>query len=103
MARTLKDSILKYKIMRGYQVKPKGGWDTHGLPVELEVEKQLGFTNKQEIEKYGIEKFNEKCKESVFTYVSDWTDMSERMGMTLIWTIHMSHITMNISKQDGGY
>ena len=83
MARTLKDSILKYKIMRGYQVKPKGGWDTHGLPVELEVEKQLGFTNKQEIEKYGIEKFNEKCKESVFTYVSDWTDMSERMGMTL--------------------
>lgn len=71
MARTLKDSILKYKIMRGYQVKPKGGWDTHGLPVELEVEKQLGFNNKQEIEKYGIEKFNEKCKESVFTYVSD--------------------------------
>ena len=83
MARTLKDSVLKYKIMRGYQVKPKGGWDTHGLPVELEVEKQLGFNNKQEIENYGIEKFNQKCKDSVFTYVSDWTDMSERMGMTL--------------------
>ena len=77
MARTLKDSINRYKTMQGYQVKRKGGWDTHGLPVEIEVEKQLGFSGKQDIEAYGIKEFNEKCRESVFTYTNMWTEMSE--------------------------
>ena len=80
MARTLKDSINRYKTMKGFQVKRKGGWDTHGLPVEIEVEKELGFSGKQNIEKYGIKEFNEKCRESVFKYTQMWTDMSEKMA-----------------------
>ena len=80
MARTLKDSVNRYWTMKGYQVKRKGGGDTHGLPVEIEVEKQLGFSGKQDIEKYGIKEFNEKCRESVFTYTQMWTDMSDRMA-----------------------
>ncbi len=80
MARTLKDSINRYKTMKGFQVNRKGGWDTHGLPVEIEVEKQLGINGKQEIEKYGIREFNKKCRESVFTYTDMWRDMSERMA-----------------------
>lgn len=83
MARALKDSVLRYKVMKGYRVVPRGGWDTHGLPVELEVEKQLGFNDKKDIEEYGIANFNEKCKESVFQYVGEWEDMSKRMGMFL--------------------
>ena len=80
ISRTLKDSVCRYKTMEGFQVKRKAGWDTHGLPVEIEVEKQLGLTNKQEIEEYGIAKFNEKCRESVFTYEALWREMSERMA-----------------------
>ena len=80
MARTLKDSINRYKTMKGYQVKRKAGWDTHGLPVEIEVEKQLGMSGKQDIEKYGIKEFNEKCRESVFKYTGLWREMSERMA-----------------------
>ena len=80
MARTLKDSINRYKTMQGFQVNRKAGWDTHGLPVEIEVEKQLGINGKQEIEEYGIRQFNKKCRESVFTYTGLWRDMSERMG-----------------------
>ncbi|MGF6376230.1 isoleucyl-tRNA synthetase [Clostridiales Family XIII bacterium PM5-7] len=80
MARTLKDSICRYKTMKGFQVNRKAGWDTHGLPVEIEVEKQLGMTGKQDIEKYGIKEFNEKCRESVFTYTGMWREMTERMG-----------------------
>lgn len=80
MARTLKDSINRYKTMKGYQVKRKAGWDTHGLPVEIEVEKDLGMSGKQDIEKYGIKEFNEKCRESVFKYTSMWTDMSNKMA-----------------------
>ena len=80
MARTLKDSVCRYKTMQGYQVNRKAGWDTHGLPVEIEVEKQLGMSGKQDIEKYGIKEFNQKCRESVFTYTDMWRDMTERMG-----------------------
>lgn len=80
MARTLKDSINRYKTMQGFRVNRKAGWDTHGLPVEIEVEKQLGINGKQEIEEYGIRQFNKKCRESVFTYTGLWRDMSERMG-----------------------
>lgn len=80
LARTLKDTVCKYKVMDGYRVLRKGGWDTHGLPVEIEVEKQLGLSSKPEIEAYGIDKFNEKCKESVFNYESQWKEMSRKMG-----------------------
>lgn len=80
MARTLKDSICRYKTMKGFQVNRKAGWDTHGLPVEIEVEKQLNMSGKQDIEKYGIKEFNEKCRESVFTYTGMWREMTERMG-----------------------
>jgi isoleucyl-tRNA synthetase len=67
LARVFKDMFPRYKCMQGYHVLRRGGWDTHGLPVEIEVEKRLGFTNKQDIEDYGIAKFNQMCKESVFT------------------------------------
>lgn len=80
IARTLKDSVCRFKTMEGYQVKRKAGWDTHGLPVEIEVEKQLGLKDKTDIEQYGIAEFNEKCRESVFTYEAQWRDMTERMA-----------------------
>ena len=80
MARTLKDSVCRYKTMKGFQVRRRAGWDTHGLPVEIEVEKQLGMSGKKDIEKYGIEAFNEKCRESVFSYESLWREMTHRMG-----------------------
>lgn len=80
IARTLKDSVCRYKTMKGFAVKRKAGWDTHGLPVEIEVEKQLNMSGKQDIEKYGIKEFNEKCRESVFTYEGMWREMTERMG-----------------------
>ncbi len=80
IARAFKDLIPRYKTMRGFYVERKAGWDTHGLPVELEVEKQLKLANKKEIEDYGIEKFNQKCKESVWKYKEDWEKMTERIG-----------------------
>ncbi len=80
MARTLKDLTCRYKTMKGYQVKRKAGWDTHGLPVEIEVEKELNLSNKHEIEEYGIKEFNQKCRESVFKYEKDWRNMTERMA-----------------------
>ena len=66
--------------MCGYRVPRKAGWECHGLPVELEVEKQLGISSKQEIEEYGIDKFNERCRESVFEYVEEWNRLTERIG-----------------------
>ncbi len=80
IARTLKDSVCRFKTMEGYQVKRKAGWDTHGLPVEIEVEKQLGLKDKQDIENYGIAEFNQKCRDSVFTYSDLWRQMTERMA-----------------------
>lgn len=80
LARVFKDMFPRYKIMRGYHVSRRGGWDTHGLPVEIEVEKQLGFTNKQQIEEYGIDKFNELCRRSVFAYIQDWEKLTDRIA-----------------------
>src|SRR5512146_2784296 len=80
MARTLKDIICRYKTMAGYQVRRKAGWDTHGLPVEIEVEKTLGFKHKDEIVGYGIERFNEECKKSVWKYKTEWEAMTRMMG-----------------------
>ena len=79
-SRAFKDAIPRYKTMSGYRVSRKGGWDTHGLPVEIEVEKELGFKSKLEIEEYGIAEFNKKCKESVWKYVDVWEKFSERVG-----------------------
>lgn len=78
--RVMKDIIPRYKVMKGYQVIRKAGWDTHGLPVELEIEKKLGISGKQQIEEYGVEKFVKECKESVFTYVNMWEQMTNKVG-----------------------
>ncbi len=80
LTRVMKDIIPRYKTMKGYYVARKAGWDTHGLPVELEVEKLLGIDGKPEIEKYGIEPFIKKCKESVWKYKGEWERMSDRVG-----------------------
>ena len=80
MPRVYKDLFPRYKTMQGFYVARKGGWDTHGLPVELEVEKEIGVDSKPEIEAYGVEKFVEKCKESVWRYKAEWERMIERMG-----------------------
>ncbi len=80
LSRVFKDVYPRYRAMRGYYVPRKAGWDCHGLPVELEVEKQLGISSKAEIEEFGIAEFNARCRESVFAYVSDWNRMTERVG-----------------------
>jgi len=80
ITRVMKDLIPRYRVMKGYKVPRKAGWDTHGLPVELEVEKSLGISGKPQIEEYGVEEFVEKCKGSVFTYVEQWREMTERVG-----------------------
>ncbi len=79
-ARAFKDAVLRYKTMRGYHARRKGGWDTHGLPVELGVEKKLGLNSKKAIEEYGIAKFNEQCKRSVWEYMDLWEKFTERIG-----------------------
>ncbi len=79
-SRAFKDCIPRFKTMQGYHVARQGGWDTHGLPVELEVEKQLGFSGKKEIEAFGIAEFNAKCKESVWKYLEDWNKLTRRIG-----------------------
>lgn len=79
-SRAYKDAFPRYKTMRGYHVPRRAGWDTHGLPVELEVEKDLGFSGKKDIEEYGIEKFNKKCRDSVFKYVNEWQQFTDRIG-----------------------
>jgi isoleucyl-tRNA synthetase len=80
LARAFKDIYPRYKTMRGHLVERKGGWDTHGLPVEINVERQLGLHNKHEIEAYGIAEFNAKCRASVFEYLEDWNRLTERIG-----------------------
>jgi isoleucyl-tRNA synthetase len=82
-SRVFKDAIPRYKTMQGYHVPRKGGWDTHGLPVELEVEKDLDIDTKGEIEEYGVGEFNKKCKESVWKYIEEWEAFTKRMGYWL--------------------
>jgi len=83
LARMCKDLICRYKTMCGHHVVRKAGWDTHGLPVEIEVEKELRIETKEEIEKFGVAEFNAKCKESVFRYEKDWVDFTRRIGFWL--------------------
>ncbi|WP_300383598.1 isoleucine--tRNA ligase [Clostridium sp.] len=80
LTRVMKDIIPRYKVMKGYKVNRKAGWDTHGLPVELEIEKKLKISGKEQIEEYGVENFVNQCKDSVFTYVSMWEKMTEQIG-----------------------
>src|SRR5690349_7291289 len=80
LSRVFKDIYPRNKTMCGYRVPRKAGWDTHGLPVELEVEKDLGISSKREIEEFGIAEFNARCRESVFTYVEEWNRLTERIG-----------------------
>lgn len=79
-ARSFKDAIPRYKTMQGFHVRRKAGWDTHGLPVELEVEKTLGLKSKKEIEAYGVDKFNEECKKNVWKYIDEWKEFTDRVG-----------------------
>jgi isoleucyl-tRNA synthetase len=93
LARVFKDVIPRYKTMKGYWAPRIAGWDTHGLPIELEVEKALGFSSKTEIEQYGIDKFNARCRESVFGYLKEWEAMTERIAF---WVdLQSAYITMN--------
>ena len=97
LTRVMKDIIPRYKVMKGYRVDRKAGWDTHGLPVELEIEKKLGISGKEQIEDFGVENFVHECKESVFTYVSMWEKMTKQIGYwvdmeTPYVTYHNSYI-----------
>ncbi|MFC3344144.1 isoleucine--tRNA ligase [Paenibacillus abyssi] len=93
LGRVIKDFMCRYKTMAGYRVVRKAGWDTHGLPVELGVEKQLGISGKQEIEKYGVEEFVKKCKDSVFEYERQWRELTEAIAY---WTdMNNPYITLN--------
>jgi isoleucyl-tRNA synthetase len=83
LSRLYKDVVCRYKTMKGYHVPRKAGWDTHGLPVELEVESSLALTNKAQIEEYGVARFNERCRQSVFKYIKEWEAMTERLGCWL--------------------
>ncbi|MEW5874522.1 MAG: isoleucine--tRNA ligase [Candidatus Zixiibacteriota bacterium] len=83
IARTIKDLVCRYRTMKGFRVERKAGWDTHGLPVEIEVEKQLGLESKAKIIEYGVGKFNAKCRESVFKYKDEWDRLTRRIGYWL--------------------
>ncbi len=83
LARVFKDVIVRYKTMRGYRVPRKAGWDTHGLPAELEVERALGFKSKTDIESFGIEEFNRRCRQNVFSYLKEWEALTERIAFWL--------------------
>ena len=81
LSRSFKDIFTRYRTMAGYYVERKGGWDCHGLPVELAVEKDLGLKSKPEIEEYGIAAFNDRCREKVFSNIDDWTRLTDRIGV----------------------
>ena len=80
MARAIKDIFCRYKTMKGFRVDRKAGWDTHGLPVEIEVEKELGLEGRHQVEEYGIERYNARCRESVLEYTELWDELTKRMG-----------------------
>ena len=80
ISRTLKDLVCRYKTMKGFQVKRKGGWDTHGLPIELGVEKELGITKEDIGKKISVEEYNQKCREAVLRYKDKWDEITRKMG-----------------------
>ena len=96
-ARVFKDLYPRFQTMRGHDVPRKGGWDCHGLPVEIEVEKELGLTNKHEIEAFGVAEFTQRCRDSVSRYVEDWAALTERSGVWIdtkdaYWTLSNEYI-----------
>ena len=93
MARTIKDLVCRYKTLQGYRVARKAGWDTHGLPVEIEVEKKLGIKHKSEVVDFGVEKYNQACRDSVFTYLDLWEKMTTRMGYWI--DLESAYITLD--------
>ncbi|HNZ84029.1 MAG TPA: class I tRNA ligase family protein [Candidatus Pacearchaeota archaeon] len=95
LARVYKDVVCRYRTMQGFNVQRKSGWDTHGLPVEIEVEKKLGFTDKKQIEEYGIAKFNKMCQQSVWEYKQEWEKFTKRIGYWL--DLENPYITYNTS------
>ncbi len=95
ISRTIKDTICRYKTMRGMKVDRKAGWDTHGLPVEIEVERKLGLDNKAKVLEYGVEEFNKQCKESVFTYLEEWNSLTTRIGFWL--DLENPYVTLDVN------
>ncbi|HHH80844.1 MAG TPA: isoleucine--tRNA ligase, partial [candidate division Zixibacteria bacterium] len=93
ISRTIKDIVCRYQTMRGHFVERKGGWDTHGLPVEISVEQELGLKSKKEVLKYGVKKFNQACRESVFRYLKEWEWITRRIGYWL--DLENAYITYN--------
>ena len=93
LSRVFKDIIPRYKAMKGYYAPRIAGWDTHGLPVELEVEKELGFSGKAQIEEYGIDRFNARCRESVFRYLKEWDAITERIAFWI--DLEHPYVTMD--------
>lgn len=101
LSRVFKDAIPRFKAMKGFYTPRTGGWDTHGLPVELAVEKELGFSSKADIEEYGIAKFNKRCRESVFKYKKDWDELTERIAF---WVdLDNAYITMDNNYIESGW
>ena len=97
LTRVMKDVVLRYKTMTGHYVPRRAGWDTHGLPVEVEVEKDLGISGRPAIAEYGVEAFSRKCVESVFKYISEWQRMTDRIAFWLdldaaYVTFHKSYV-----------
>ena len=101
LARVFKDVIPRFKTMQGYRPVRKGGWDTHGLPVELEIEKELGITAKHQIEEYGIERFNALCRESVMRYVKNWEDLTDRIAFMV--DMSQAYVTFNNDYIESGW
>ena len=92
ISRTIKDIFPKYKTMKGFQVKRKAGWDTHGLPIELGVEKELGITKEDIGVKISVEEYNEACKKAVMRYTDAWNDLTEKMGYWVDMDLSLIHI-----------
>jgi isoleucyl-tRNA synthetase len=101
LSRVFKDIIPRYKCMKGFYTPRKAGWDTHGLPVELEIEKKLGFSGKSEIEQYGVARFNALCRESVFEYLKEWNAMTRRIGFWL--DLEHPYITLDNDYIESGW
>ena len=103
VARTYKDLVCRWKTMQGNFVERKGGWDTHGLPVEIEVQKRLDLMSNEAIEEFGMEEFNKECRESVWTYGAAWREMTERMAYWCDLDDPYEPYTMSILNPAGGH
>ncbi|MEZ4457911.1 MAG: class I tRNA ligase family protein [Gemmatimonadales bacterium] len=101
-SRTIKDLFCRFRSMQGREVTRIAGWDTHGLPVEIEVEKRLKLSGKKDIEAFGVEEFNRLCRESVFTYQADWESLSDRIGYWLDYDRPTSPTPATTSSRSGG-